>query len=534
MRCPNRNLSPVLIVLWWTACSTGSTAAHDSGVDATVVEDAAPARDAGHDDSDGGLLPDASFEDAEVVEPDDVGAQLPISYVLADLAGPKIFVSPSGSDSTGDGSEALPYGTLQHAIDQASDGYNIVLRGGTYPIAQRRIVHVNKGVTIIAYPHEIPVFDGAIPAPASLEVEGNLRHFPYQPIPANTGSGLTLYSLPAATFSGDTPTGMAATRGWRCVTGSSTYVKAGTPSACPSGSSPRVINAYYPDQVWVNGARLLQVADKALVVPGTFYVPRDSSTDRDPGPGTLYLHEDDAVHPSQIRVSYSGGTIANLDAQGFNTQGDFLRLNHEGITIEGIRIIGHSPAWDSYAIRLMRDNASLNHVEILSNAAQAVSIQESSNITLNHVSLMDSGWMGLGGAKDDLSLIKVRVANTNAQREFNKGPRAGGVKLSKAHNTRVEDCEFLDNYGYALWFDQSCYGAVVAGTKFINNQGASLFYEISHDLTAVNNLMIAGPETDFNLRLAASSGLKIVNNTIIGGDLAAASVTADGRTDTRP
>lgn len=43
-----------------------------------------------------------------------------------------LFVSPSGSDVTGDGTMGKPFHTILHALDQASPGETIILRGGVY------------------------------------------------------------------------------------------------------------------------------------------------------------------------------------------------------------------------------------------------------------------------------------------------------------------------------------------------------------------------------------------------------------------
>jgi len=62
-----------------------------------------------------------------------------------------IVVAPSGSDSTGDGSLAAPYQTIQYALDQSGAGDTIVLRGGTYDEAIRIR---NANITIQPYQGE--------------------------------------------------------------------------------------------------------------------------------------------------------------------------------------------------------------------------------------------------------------------------------------------------------------------------------------------------------------------------------------------
>lgn len=81
---------------------------------------------------------------------------------------------------------------------------------------------------------------------------------------------------------------------------------------------------------------------------------------------------------------------------------------------------------------------------------------------------------------------------------------------------RVVDSVFAGNSTFALWWDQSNYDVTVARTRFTDNGEAAVFYEISHGLTMVDNL-ITGVRAGPSVRLAGSSGLTLVNNTIVGG-----------------
>lgn len=64
------------------------------------------------------------------------GAALILAVSLALASGPvvaeTIWVDPAGSDVSGDGTELLPYQTIQFAVDSAVDGDEIRVRAGTY------------------------------------------------------------------------------------------------------------------------------------------------------------------------------------------------------------------------------------------------------------------------------------------------------------------------------------------------------------------------------------------------------------------
>jgi hypothetical protein len=337
--------------------------------------------------------------------------------------------------------------------------------------------------------------------------------------------------MPTATFSGTTPTGLAAERGWRCVTGTNTYTAPLTPTGC---SSPKLITGYYPDQVWVEGVQLIQVADKALVSPGKFFVARTDATDLNPTPTNLYMHQDDTTDMSKVRVSYSGGSIAN----GV-TQGEFMRLYAPNIRVEGIRVFGHSSSWDSSGIRLMTnaDNTIIKNVELDSIHSQSISspginTNFVSNLTLENVTITRTSWMGVGvNFNDGLSVLNTKINNTNPHQEVGAGPTSGAIKLSKTRGTKVVGSEMNNNYGHTLWFDQSCMDTIVANSRFVDNSHSGVFYEISHNILIINNyIKTNSANAEYLVRLAASSGVKLINNTIVGGARTSVGIMVDGRT----
>ncbi len=450
------------------------------------------------------------------------GAQLPITYSLSSLPGTHRFVSPSGSDTSGTGTQAAPFRTLTKAVAASSVGDSIILRSGTYPIsANTTLIQKNK-LTITAFPGEVPVFDGSTPAPAAVATEGALRSFDYQPMPAGIGEGLNLSSLPTPTFAGAQATGSAARVGWRCVTGSTSYTTpvptAGDPDGCVS--SPRIITAYWPDQVWVGDRPLTQVSDKSRVTSGTFWVSRASATDAAPALSRIYLHQDDATDMSRVRVSSSNGP--------------FLRLLADGLTLKGVRIQRHSPSWSQYALSVLTgvDDLTVSDVALDDNAGISLKLGGGSvaggsqlvkRATLERLSVTDAGWMGAAFTYTDGTLVRdVSFRVINRDQEFNRGPQSGAIKSTKTHGTTIRHSEFRDIWGHALWWDQSSYNTTVADSEISDVSHSAILMEISHGLTLVNNV-IRGPVTPqgeeghTTVRLAGSSGVRLVNNTILGG-----------------
>jgi len=459
------------------------------------------------------------------------GARLPINYALTALHGKLRYVSPTGSDGA-TGTLAAPYATVAKAEAVSVAGDSIVLRGGTYPTSKQPMVTVNiNNLTIIAYPGETPVFDGSIAAPASATTEGSLRYFTYRPIPAYLGEGLSFANLPKATFSGTRPTGLAASRGWRCVSGSS-YTTPGAPSSSdPSGcgsTKSYVLTGYYPDQVWVNGRQLTQVHDKAKVVSGFFWVNRALSSDTAPAATNLFLSATDAADMSKVRVSGSTGTLFTVLGDGFH--------------LEGARIVNHSNAMNASPLVANSgvDSLVVRDVAISSSAGIAIKLGGGSasgggslirSATLDHVAAIGSGWSGsVVGYTNDTKITDSVFSDSNPFGEFAGAPQLGGIKATKNDRMKVINSQFKNNNGPGVWWDQSNYDVTLAGSTLSGNTETPVFFEISHGLTMVNNTLLhAGAGAAF--RAGGSSGLKLVNNTIVGG-ADSISVLTDARSKT--
>ncbi len=430
-----------------------------------------------------------------------------------------MYVSPAGSDSAGNGSVQAPFLTVRKAYAVATSGDSIVLRGGTYPVTGNGLSSLAKsGVSIRSYPGEVATFDGSRAVSGPVSSEGSLRVVSYQPMPAALGEGLGLTNLPRATFSGTTPTGLAASRGWRCATSSSYSdpgaVSSGNPSGCASGTTATIVSGYFPDQVWVDGRALTQVMDKSLVKQGTFFVPRSAATDAAPPLSSLYLSAEDAVDMSKVRVSSSTG--------------NFWVVQADNVRIEGVRIVNHSPTWAQYSVVATEgvDDFVMKDVELDSNASIAVKLAGGSaagggqlmrRALLQRVSATRSGWSGLVSLYTDDTVVRDSVFDrSNADAEFTGTPQVGGIKATKNDRMRIINVRANNNGGPGVWWDQSNYDVVLADSEVSGNTDSGVFFEISHGLTMVNTL-IANNTGGPGLQAGGSSGLKLVNNTLVGG-----------------
>ncbi len=100
------------------------------------------------------------------------------SKTFSVFAGTLLYVSPSGDDTTGNGSQATPYATPGKAISVANSGsgiYNILVAAGNYTIAASLTVNSGRPVSI---------YGGYNPTDWSRDISTNTSRF------VDTGSGV--------------------------------------------------------------------------------------------------------------------------------------------------------------------------------------------------------------------------------------------------------------------------------------------------------------------------------------------------------
>ncbi len=91
---------------------------------------------------------------------------LPTASTRPLAAGPRKYVDPQrGDDARGDGSEAQPWRTINHALTLLSAGDTLLLRGGTYfeNVYCAVAGTAEKPITIRSHPGELAIIDGGLP-----------------------------------------------------------------------------------------------------------------------------------------------------------------------------------------------------------------------------------------------------------------------------------------------------------------------------------------------------------------------------------
>ncbi len=363
-----------------------------------------------------------------------------------------IFVAPSGSDSN-PGSQTRPVKTVARGLALAPAGGTVVLRKGVY----HESVTISRKVVLQNYPGEYAWFDGAVPVTGWVKDGATWRK----------DGWTTRFDASVGYSKGDRD---GTTPGWQWV-------------------NPAYPMASHPDQVQVGSANLRQVASKAKVGPGTFYL--DEATSR------LYVGSDPAA----------GARASTL------TRAIRLTSAAAGSTVRGIGVRMYSPSiWHIGSVTVESPKTRFENVAITDSASIGIGVVVP-DVTLSRVSVVRSGLLGVHAATADrLRVDRSRIDGNNVER-FNDAPVSGGIKAGRTRLITVTSSSLSNNNGPGFWSDVSVYDTRVLGSNVTGNRGAGVFLEISaHGWIADDIIADNGGD---GVKVNNTSSVAIWNNTIV-------------------
>jgi len=376
-------------------------------------------------------------------------------------------VSPTGSDSAA-GSATAPFATVQKAINAAASGATIVLRQGSYH--ESLTIPSGKKLTIQSYPNEAVYLDGS-------SVVSNW-------VPSG--------SVWKAT-------------GWNHVFDASPTFTRGAPDGTSSGwqwINPAYPMASHPDQLWVGGTAMSQVASAAQVTAGTFFY-------------------DTAAQTLVLGTNPSGKEVRASDLQ------KAITVAGAGFTLKGVGVRRYAPSVpDMGAVTDYAGTGTFENVSFADNATTGIALGGSGH-TLHGVTVARNGLLGVQtNYSDNLTLDGVLAFGNNAE-HFNTSPVSGGVKITRSRGITVENSAFVNNLSHGLWFDESVYGMTIAHNDSLRNAGNGIVIEISATATIADN--VVSRNAFDGLKLNDVSNVQVWNNTLADNTNRNLDITQDAR-----
>lgn len=368
-----------------------------------------------------------------------------------------IFVSPTGDDDS-PGTSSAPRRTVNNAVATAPSGATLVLRAGNYH--ERVIIPTGKRLTVQAAAGERVWFDGSrrlsnwVADGSAWRSDGWTARFDHSP-----------------TYTPGAPDNT--TPGW-------SFVNAAHPLAA------------YPEMLFVDGAPQRQVASRAEVTSGTFYVDTAGSH--------LYMGSNPAGRAVQASDLSTGITVRGAGSvlRGFGVRRYATSVPQKG------------------SVLALAPRVTLQDLVVSDNATQGIYVGGmylGTDNVLKRLTVERNGLLGIESSyADRLRLEGVRATGNNTE-HFNMSPVSGGAKITRARGVTVTGSALSRNEGPGLWLDESVYDATVTGNDLVGNLRHGLSFEISAKGVFADNL-VAGNAGN-GMKLNNSADVRVWNNTFV-------------------
>lgn len=397
---------------------------------------------------------------------------LPVGDASYDIpSSNRLFVAPSGSDSSGDGSQANPYKTLANAFTQAASGWTIILRAGSYQVGgdtqsqSLSSLQLNKPITIQSYPNEAVWFDGSDTL-TSWTQEGSQWWAPYDRVFDRSVS----YSSGAADGSG---------------TAGGTWLDPAHPEAA------------WPDRIFRDGIMLTQATSKAAATAGKFFIEGSQSAQWFTGT-KVWVGDDPTGHEMRYAklVRALTGHAANITIRGIGIRRYATQTSKLGTIF-----------CDSGASNVLLENMWWEDL-----SASAVHLDHCANITFRWCTCRGMGLQFCATNFANYLLFDMcDIQQCNTAQWALDGPALAAIKLTKANQSQFDRGVISNNASSGFWTDQACDRPRVTRSVISDNAYYGVEFELSAEGVLAGNLLVRnGMHAFYNCDTDAT---KVVNNT---------------------
>ena len=408
-----------------------------------------------------------------------------------------IHVSQASGSDANDGSAERPFATLGAALKAAPSGATVEVASGTYREGE---LSTSKKLTITAGKGQQVSLNGA-----DIVTDWN-----------DNGDGT--YSSARSDFV--------------------RFSHVSTVNANPAVEGM----AAYPEQVFVDGKELTQVADRSEVGPGTFWV-------NDPDPVTL-------VNPQNNRQGYNVKPHTGVSyVLGDNPSGHTvevvqhhrsLTLGGEGSVFNGFTVEKYSPLqqWDYKDPEIGTLTGGVmffvgaKNVSVTNNTFQysamgtALGLTNADGSTVSGNTITHTGGVGFGINRSSDISVEHNTWSMNNQAGFIVDNCGAFCTIGDTKITHVDGVRYAFNThdyseaGYnhndpnvdsprrliGVWFDEGVINSEIVGNHFINVGKSAIFDEVSSGNIIASNIV----ENSFEgIVLSGTDSDKIFNNTIV-------------------
>jgi hypothetical protein len=225
------------------------------------------------------------------------------------------------------------------------------------------------------------------------------------------------------------------------------------------------------EQVFVRGYPLRQVLTQAALTRGTFWVDLENKRLRAQSADDADLSKPAAQVEASVRP-----LLWDCTGQYVQTRGITFRY--------AASMAQRGMAQFSGAGAVVEDC-------IFEFANSAGATFTAPDITVRRCAFRDNGQLGFGASHAHRLTMTDCIIRGNNAKNFSRGWEAGGMKICLSRDVVLEHCTFAENRGNGIWFDIGNQHCTVRNCLIERNEDGGIFYEISADLHAHDNVIAA-------------------------------------------
>jgi poly(beta-D-mannuronate) C5 epimerase len=376
--------------------------------------------------------------------------------------GSVLYVSPTGNDANAGTSPTAPLRTPLAAVTRVAAGGTIVFRAGVYYNVD--MGKVTKPIRLQPYPHEKAYILGSQPITTGwiADSPGVWRH-------------AWSFTLPVVT--------------------------------CPTGVvDPAYPNACKPEQVFVDGVALTQVASKAAAANGAkFFADRTNSL--------LYV----GTNP-----------VGRLVEVSTKTQALQLDPGADASMVRGLCFAQYGSFWSNVnaALVSVAPGVRIESCLFVQNAGGGLAVHRPNQVILSNY-IAYNGYRGVNANQAHGSQIVGNTVDRNNEEHFNIGTATtscgayctvAGIKAAHSDNLIVSLNYFRDNFGTGFWCDLGCTDTQITKNVASGNAKHGIYFEVSSRAIIASNIIAKNLEC--GLKISGSDQVRVYNNDFVGNTYA--------------
>jgi hypothetical protein len=246
------------------------------------------------------------------------------------------------------------------------------------------------------------------------------------------------------------------------------------------------------EQVHVNGFPLHQVLAREQLGRGTFFVDEAAKRLYVWGNSNPNLTGDPGWSPS---------VEASTRAVLWNCTGAFVHLR--GVRFRFAANRAQEPAVQFAGVGNVVEDCVFERM----NTIGAVFLNKDQ--VARRCTFQGNGQLGFAALRAHRLLVSDCLVQNNDTKDFAQQWEAGGCKIVLSRGVVIERSRFLDNHGPGIWFDIGNENCTVRNSLAAGNESAGVFYEISYRLHVHDNVITGNGFTAIPQAWGIAAGVSI-------------------------